>query len=61
MRLYHKFENLRPEDTPAHIGKLVELVEDGTLKEEGDKFVVGPLGLGMDMSAIGICSLGSES
>ena len=40
MRLYERFQRLRPHDGPDEIDKLVELVENGTLKEEYGVFVV---------------------
>jgi hypothetical protein len=61
MRIYHKFKKLRPEDAPANISKLVELVENGTLREEGDKLAVVSLDLGMDLSILGIFCLGGLS
>lgn len=40
MRLFEKFQQIRPDDSPEEIEKLIELVENGILKEEGDSFVV---------------------
>lgn len=40
IRLYERFQRLRPRDGPDEIDKLVELVENGTLKEENGVFVV---------------------
>lgn len=39
-RLFKRFQQLRPDDAPEDIDKLVELVENGTLKETEDTFVV---------------------
>jgi hypothetical protein len=40
VRLFQRFRELRPYDPPEEIEKLVELVENGTLKEHGDTFIV---------------------
>ena len=49
MRLCGRFQQLRPGDGPDEIEKLVELVENGTLKEENGTFVVrGPEDAEMD-------------
>jgi hypothetical protein len=39
-RLFEKFQQLRPDDAPEEIEKLIELVENGTLKETRDTFIV---------------------
>jgi hypothetical protein len=40
LRLFERFQQLRPDDSPDEIAKLVELVQNGILKEQGDSFVV---------------------
>ena len=40
VRLFERFQRLRPDDSPEEIEKLITLVENGTLKEEGGNFVV---------------------
>jgi hypothetical protein len=40
LRLFDRLQQIRPYDGPDEIEKLVELVENGTLKEQGDTFVV---------------------
>ena len=40
MRLFERFQRLRPDDGPDEIDRLIALVENGTLKEQGGKFVV---------------------
>jgi hypothetical protein len=40
VRLYEKFKQLLPHDGPEEITTLIGLVENGTLKEEGDCFVI---------------------
>lgn len=39
-RLFERFQRIRPDDPPEEIEKLIELVENGILKEEGNSFVV---------------------
>lgn len=39
-RLFGRFQQIRPDDSPEEIVKLIELVENGTLKEQGGTFVV---------------------
>jgi len=39
-RLFERFQQLRPDDAPEEIEKLIELVENGTLKETRDTFIV---------------------
>jgi hypothetical protein len=39
-RLFERFQQIRPADSPYEIEKLVELAEIGTLKEQGNTFVV---------------------
>jgi hypothetical protein len=39
-RLFEKFQQLRPDDAPEEIEKLIELVENGTLKETRYTFIV---------------------
>ena len=40
VRLFERFQRLRPDDGPDEIIKLIDLVENGTLKEECGIFVV---------------------
>lgn len=40
VRLFEKFQQIRPDDSHGEIEKLIELVENGILKEEGNSFVV---------------------
>jgi hypothetical protein len=40
VRLFERFQRLRPDDGPDEIAKLIDLVENGTLKEECGSFVV---------------------
>jgi hypothetical protein len=40
VRLFERFQRLRPDDGPDEIAKLIDLVENGTLKEECGNFVV---------------------
>jgi hypothetical protein len=40
VRLFQRFQQLRPKDGPEEIATLIELVEKGILKEEGEVFVV---------------------
>ena len=40
VRLFERFQRLRPDDSPEEIEKLITLVENGTLKEEAGNFVV---------------------
>lgn len=40
LRLFHKFQRLRAYDDPDDIARLVVLVENGVLKEEGNRFFV---------------------
>ena len=40
MRLFERFQQIRPDGTPEEIKKLIELVDNGILREEGDSFVV---------------------
>jgi hypothetical protein len=40
VRLFHRFQQLRPDDEPEDIAVLIGLVEKGTLREEGKTFVV---------------------
>jgi hypothetical protein len=39
-RLFQRIQTLRKEDSLEEIAKLIELVENGTLKEEGNTFVI---------------------
>jgi len=40
VRLFERFQRLRPDDSAEEIEKLITLVENGILKEEGGTFVV---------------------
>ena len=42
VRLFERFQRLRPDDAPDDIDRLIALVENGTLKERGGNFVVTP-------------------
>lgn len=42
VRLFERFQRLRPEDGPDEIDRLIELVENGTLKERDGNFIVAP-------------------
>jgi len=42
VRLFERFQRLRPEDGPDEIDKLIALVENGTLKERDGNFIVTP-------------------
>lgn len=42
VRLFERFQRLRPEDGPDEIDRLIALVENGTLKERDGNFIVTP-------------------
>lgn len=42
VRLFERFQRLRPEDGPDEIDRLIALVENGTLKEQDGNFIVTP-------------------
>jgi len=56
VRLFERFQQLRPDDADDEIAKLVELVENGTLKEDGDTFVVRSTEDDFEMDIFGVYS-----
>ena len=58
VRLFERFQRLRPEDSAEEIEKLITLVENGTLKEEGGNFVVRTSDEDVEMDSLGTCCLG---
>jgi hypothetical protein len=53
VRLFERFQRLRPEDSAEEIEKLITLVENGTLKEEGGNFVVRTSDEDFEMESLG--------
>jgi hypothetical protein len=58
VRLFERFQRLRPEDSAEEIEKLITLVENGTLKEEGGNFVVRTSDEDVEMDSLGTSFLG---
>jgi len=54
LRLFCKFQQLRPYDSPDKIAGLVVLVEKGVLKEDGNRFVVWGSGLETGMKLLNV-------
>jgi hypothetical protein len=53
VRLFERFQRLRPDDSPEEIEKLITLVENGTLKEEAGNFVVKTSEDDLEMQSFG--------